>query len=181
MLRLEQRKRWQEYRSSHPCTNDSSQSPLLSDRDIWVQGNLTSKGRMYGFDAEGVSHLSVSSRSSFVNNYDACETAMRLNESAVKATEEARQKKLQDFRKQVEEEVRAKVIMEVNNQWAEKEAKIHNDLAQEKAVRQQDNKKAKSKMSKLWRSSIASPEATPSEDDDEDEPDTTDLGNSSRD
>ncbi|KAJ8423523.1 hypothetical protein Cgig2_019838 [Carnegiea gigantea] len=45
-------------------------------------------------------------------------------------------KELQEFRKQVEEEARAKVIVEVNNQWAEKEAKIQNDLAQEKSARQ---------------------------------------------
>lgn len=44
---------------------------------------------MYGFGAKGVVmkqrfRLSVSSHSSFVNNYDACEMALRLNESAVK-------------------------------------------------------------------------------------------------
>ncbi|KAJ8433272.1 hypothetical protein Cgig2_001670 [Carnegiea gigantea] len=95
-LRLEEhRKRWQEYRSSHSSTDDNSQSPLLPERDIWVQGNLTRKGRVYGFGAEGVvmkqwSRLSVSSRSSSVNNYDAREMAMRLNESAVKAAEDAR-------------------------------------------------------------------------------------------
>ncbi|KAJ8450676.1 hypothetical protein Cgig2_021148 [Carnegiea gigantea] len=100
----EHRKRWQEYRSSHSSTDDSSQSPPLSERDIWVQGNLTSKGRVYGFGAEGVvmkqrSRLSVSSRSSSVNNYDARKMEMRLNESAVKAAEEACQKEIQDLRK----------------------------------------------------------------------------------
>ncbi|KAJ8427159.1 LOW QUALITY PROTEIN: hypothetical protein Cgig2_009518 [Carnegiea gigantea] len=69
-----------------PSTDDSSRSPPLFECDIWVQENLTSKGRVYGFGAEGVvmkqwSHLSVSSRSSSVNNYDVSEMAMRLNKS----------------------------------------------------------------------------------------------------
>jgi len=95
---------------------------------------------MYGFGAEGVvmkqrSRLSVSSRSSSVNNYDAREMAMRLNESAVKAAEEARQVEIQDLRKQVEE----------------KEAEFQHELAQEKAARLRDKQKVKSKISKLWR------------------------------
>ena len=86
----EHTKRWQEYRSSNPSTDDSSQSLPLSERDIWVQGNLTSKGRVHDFGAEGVvmkqrSRLSVSSRLSSVNNYDARERAIRLNKSALKA------------------------------------------------------------------------------------------------
>jgi len=85
---------------------------------------------------------------------------------------------MQDLRKQVEEEMRAK------------EAKFENELAQEKAARQWDREKVKSKISKLWRffksqqagSSTAPPDTTLSEDDDdEDEPDTTDLGDSSHD
>ena len=68
-----------------------------------------------------------------VNNYDAREMAMRLNESAVKAAEEARQKEIQDLRKQVEE----------------KEAKFQHELAQEKAARQRDKHKVKIKISKL--------------------------------
>ena len=95
-MQKEHRKRWQEYRSSHSSTDDSSQSHPLSERDIRVQGNLTGKGRVYGFGAEGVvmkqrSHLLVSSRSSSINKYDARLMAMRLNESAVKAAEKARQ------------------------------------------------------------------------------------------
>ena len=137
---------------------------------------------MYSFGAEGVvmkqrSRLSVSSCSSSINNYDAREMAMRLNESAVKAAEEARQKEIQDIRKQVEEEMRAK------------ETKFQNELAQEKAARQRDKEKVKSKISKLWRfiksrqagSSTTPPDTTPSEDDDEDEPDPSDLGDSSHD
>jgi len=60
---------------------------------------------MYGFSAEGVlmkqqSRLSVSSRSSSVNNYDAREMAMRFNEIVGKAAEEALcQRELQEFRK----------------------------------------------------------------------------------
>lgn len=46
-----------------------------------------------------------------------------------------------------EEEVRVKLIVEFSNQWVEKEAKIQNDLAQEKAVRQKEKMKVKSKMS----------------------------------
>ncbi|KAJ8439407.1 hypothetical protein Cgig2_001747 [Carnegiea gigantea] len=163
-LRLEEHiKRWQEYRSSHSFTDDSSQSPPLSERDIWVQGNLTSKGRMYGFGVEEVvmkqrSRLSVSSRSSSVNNYNAHEMAMRLNKSAVKAAEEAHQKEIQDLHKQVEE----------------KEAKFQHELAQEKAARFFKSQQAGS--------STAPPNTTPSEDDDdEDEPDPSDLGDSSHD
>ncbi|KAJ8450527.1 hypothetical protein Cgig2_020164 [Carnegiea gigantea] len=95
--------------------------------------------------------------------------------SAVKAAEEAhqadeaRQKEMQHLLKQVEEEMRAK------------EAKFENELAQEKATRQRDKEKVKSKISKLWRSSTALPDTTPSGDDDEDEPDTSDLGDSSHD
>ncbi|KAJ8433582.1 hypothetical protein Cgig2_012595 [Carnegiea gigantea] len=149
---------------------------------VQVQGNLTSKGHMYGFGAEGVvvkqrSRLSVSSRSSSINKHDAREMAMRLNETAVKAAEEARQKEMQELRKQVKEEMRAK------------EAKFENELAQEKAARQRDKEKVKSNMSKLWGffksqqagSSTAPPDTTLSEDDDEDEPRTTNLGDSSHD
>ena len=148
----EHTKIWQEYKSSQSSTDDSSQSPPLSKRDILVQGNLTSKGHVSGFGAERVamkrqSRLSISSHSSSVNNYDARKMAMRFNESVSKATEEeARQ---QEFRKEVEEEVRAKLIVELNNQWVEKEAKTQNDLDQEKAARQRDKKKVKSKMSKM--------------------------------
>ncbi|KAJ8444141.1 hypothetical protein Cgig2_029916 [Carnegiea gigantea] len=181
-LKLEHRKRWQEYRSSQPSTDDSFQSPPLSEHDIWVQGNLTREGCVYGFGAEGVvmkqrSHLSLSSRSPSVNNYDAREMAMRLNESAIKAAEEARQKEMQDLRKQVEEEMRAK------------EAKFENELAQEKAAKQRDKEKVKSKMSKLWRffksqqagSSTVPPDTTLSGNDDKDELDMSDLGDSSHD
>ena len=96
-------KRWQEYRSSHSSTDDSSQNPPLSERDIWVQGNLTSKGRVYGFGAEGVvmkhrSRLSALTRSSSVHNYDARDMTMRLNESVVKAAEEANHKEIEDLR-----------------------------------------------------------------------------------
>ena len=137
---------------------------------------------MYGFGAEGVvmklqSHLSVSSRPSTVDNYDAREMAMKLNESAIKAADEARQKEIQDLDKQVAKEMRAK------------EAKFENELAQEKAVKQQDKEKLKSKISKLWmffknqqaRSSTAPPNTNPSEDDDKDEPNPSDLGDSSHD
>ncbi|KAJ8426576.1 hypothetical protein Cgig2_001245 [Carnegiea gigantea] len=150
----EHTKRWQEYRSFEPSTDDSSQSPPLSERDILVQGDLTSKGHVSSFGVEGVvmkrqSFLSISSHSSSINNYDARKMAMRFNESVSKATEEEACQ--QEFRKQVEEEVRAKLIVELNNQWVEKEAKIQNDLDQEKAARQRDKKKVKSKMSKMWR------------------------------
>jgi len=98
-MQEEHRKRWQEYKSSQPSTNDNSQCPPLSECDIWVQENLTGKGCVYGFGAERVvmkqrSHLSILSSSSSVNNYDAREMAMRLNESAVKVVEEARQKEI---------------------------------------------------------------------------------------
>ena len=55
--------------------------------------------------------------------------AMRLTESPVKAAEEAHPKKIQDLRKQ----------MMAN------EAKFENELAQEKAARQRDKEKAKSR------------------------------------
>ena len=72
------------------------------------------------------SRLLVSTRSASVNNYDAYEMATTLSDRVSKAVEDARQ---EEFRNQVEEEVRAKLIVEFNNQWAEKEAKIQNDLA----------------------------------------------------
>ena len=166
-MQEEHMKRWQEYRSSHSSTDDSSQNPPLSERDIWVQGNLTSKGRVYGFGAEGVlmkqrSRLSASTRSSSVHNYDAREMAMRLNESVVKAAEEARQaeanhKEIEDLRQQ---------------------------LAQEKAARKRDKEKVKSKISKLWKffkSQQAGSSTAPPQDDNEDEPDPSDLGDSSDD
>ena len=70
-----------------------------------------------------------------------------------------------------------------------KEAKFENELAQEKAARQQDKEKVKSKISKLWRffksqqagSSTAPPDTTPLEDDGGNESDTSDLGDSSHD
>ena len=70
-----------------------------------------------------------------------------------------------------------------------KEGKFENGLAQERAVRQRYTEKVKSKISKLWRyfksqqaRSLTVPSYTTlSEDDDQDELDTTDLGDSSRD
>ncbi|KAJ8441015.1 hypothetical protein Cgig2_021379 [Carnegiea gigantea] len=155
----EHTKRRREYRTSQPSIDDSCQSPPPCECDILVQENLTSKGRIYGFAAEGVvmkrqSRLSVSCCSSSINNYDAHGMTTNLNESVSKAVEGTRQ---DEFRKQVVEEVWVKLIVEFNNQWAEKEAKIQNNLAQEK-VRDED------------------------EDDDEDdvdEMDTTDLGDDS--
>ncbi|KAJ8431977.1 LOW QUALITY PROTEIN: hypothetical protein Cgig2_006474 [Carnegiea gigantea] len=162
----EQTKRWQEYRSSQPSTDDSSQSPPLSERDIWVQGNLTSMGHVYGFGAREL-------------NYDAREMATRLNGSVNKVVEDAHQ---EEFRKQVEEEVRAKLI---NSSINGLRRKLEFDLAQEKAARQQDNKKVESKMSKMQRfftsqqagSSTAPPDTTSSEDDDEDDVDEVDTTN----
>ncbi|KAJ8420846.1 hypothetical protein Cgig2_013289 [Carnegiea gigantea] len=168
-LRLDEHlKRWHEHRSSHTSTDDSSQTPPLSEQDIWVQGNLTSKGRVYGFGAEGVlmkqrSRLSASTRSSSVHNYDAREMAMRLNEGVVQAAEEARQA----------EEANHKEIED-----------LRQELAQEKAARQRDKEKVKSKLSKLWRffkSQQAGSSTAPPQDDDEDEPDPSHLGDSSED
>ncbi|KAJ8429324.1 hypothetical protein Cgig2_025560 [Carnegiea gigantea] len=87
-------------------------------------------------------------RSFSINNYDARKMETLLSKSVSKAVEDARQ---EEFHKQVEEEVRAKLIVEFNSQWAEKEAKIQNNLAQEKVARLRDKKKAKSEMSKIWR------------------------------
>ena len=179
----EHTKRWQEYRSSNTSTDDSSQSPNpLSERDVWVEANLNSKGRVYGFGAEGVlmrerSRMSVSTRSSSVNNYDAREMAMRLNETAVKAAEDARQA----------EEARLREIEELRKQVNEKEAQFktfQHELAQKKAARHRDKEKVKSKISKLWRffkSQQAGSSAAPPEDDDENEPDSSPLGDSSDD
>lgn len=58
---------------------------------------------------------------------------MWLNESAMKAVEEARQKETQEFCKQVKEEIRAK------------EAKFQNELAQEKVARQRDKEKIRTR------------------------------------
>jgi len=76
-----------------------------------------------------------------------------------------------------------KLIVELNNQWDEKEAKVQNDLAQAKAMRQRDKMTVKRKMSRMWRffksqqagSSTAPPKTTSSEDDDED--DVDEVGN----
>ncbi|KAJ8435921.1 hypothetical protein Cgig2_013268 [Carnegiea gigantea] len=168
-LRLDEHlKRWHEYRSSHTSTEDSSQTPPLSEQDIWVKGNLTSKGRVYGFGAEGVlmkqrSRLSASTHSSSVHNYDAREMAMRLNEGVVQAAEEARQA----------EEANHKEIED-----------LLQELAQEKATRQRDKDKVKSKLSKLWRffkSQQAGSSTAPPQDDDEDKHDPSHLGDSSED
>ena len=121
-------------------------------------------------------------RSSSVNNYDARKMETLLNKSVSKDLEDAPQ---EEFHKQVEEVVRVKHIVEFNNQWAEKEAKIQNNMAQEKVARLQDKKKVKSKMSKIWRffksqqagSSTTPLDTTPLEDDDEDDIDEVDITN----
>jgi len=64
----------------------------ILEHDFWVEQNLN-KGRLYGFDAEGVImkqqlRQSTSTRSSSINNYDAREMAIRLNESVAKAANE---------------------------------------------------------------------------------------------
>ncbi|KAJ8444332.1 hypothetical protein Cgig2_019890 [Carnegiea gigantea] len=127
-----------------------------------------SKGCVYGFGAEGVlmkqrSRLSASTRSSSVHNYDAREMAMRLNESVAKAAEEARQA----------EEANHKEIED-----------LRHELAQEKAARQRDKEKVKTKLSKLWKffkSQQVGSSTAPPQDDDEDEPDPSHLGDSSED
>jgi len=73
--------------------------------------------------------------------------AIGLHDSVGKTVEEAWEEELH---KKIEEEVRSKLTMEFNTQWAEKEAKIQNELAQERAVKQWEKKKVKSKMNKLW-------------------------------
>ncbi|KAJ8444541.1 hypothetical protein Cgig2_000820 [Carnegiea gigantea] len=94
--------------------------------------------------------------------------ARKLNESAVKAAEEAHHKEIEDLRKAIEE----------------KEVKFQHELAQEKAARQRDKEKVKSKISKLWKffksQQVGSSTALP-EDDDEDDPDPSHLGDSSDD
>ncbi|KAJ8439327.1 hypothetical protein Cgig2_022464 [Carnegiea gigantea] len=162
-LRLDEHlKRWHEYRSSHTSTDDSSQTPPLSEQDIWVQGNLTSKGRVYGFGAEGVlmkqrSRLSASTRSSSVHNYDAREMAMRLNEGVRRRLDKRRR-------------LTTKRLKTFDRSWLKKG--------------QRDKEKVKSKLSKLWRffkSQQAGSSTAPPQDDDEDEPDPSHLGDSSED
>ena len=131
---------------------------------------------MYGFGAEGVvmkerSCLSASTRSSSVHNYDARAMAMRLNESAVKAAEEARQAK----------EAHHKEIEDLQKAIEEKEVKFQHELAQEEAARQRDKEKVKSKISKLWKffkSQQVGSSTAPPENDDEDDPDPSHLGDS---
>lgn len=77
---------------------DTSKGPPLSEHYIWVQGNLNTKGRVYGYGVEAVvitqqSYLSVSTRSSSINNYDARKMTTRLNESVSKAVEDAQEEK----------------------------------------------------------------------------------------
>ena len=89
--------------------------------------------------------------------------AMRLNESVVKAAEEARQA----------EEAKHKEIED-----------LRQALAQEKAARKRDKEKVKSKISKLWKffkSQQAGSSTAPPQDNDEDDPDPLDLGDSSDD
>ena len=76
--------------------DDSSRNPPLSERKIWVHGNLNSKLRVCRFGAEGVemkqqSRLLVSTHSSSINNYVVREMAKTLNGSVSKVVKEARQ------------------------------------------------------------------------------------------
>ncbi|KAJ8438200.1 hypothetical protein Cgig2_001918 [Carnegiea gigantea] len=100
--------------------------------------------------------------------------ARKLNESAVKAAEEARQAK----------EAHHKEIEDLRKAIEEKEVKFQHELAQEKAARQRDKEKVKSKISKLWKffkSQQAGSSTAPPEDDDEDDPDPSHQGDSSDD
>ncbi|KAJ8420278.1 hypothetical protein Cgig2_011140 [Carnegiea gigantea] len=97
-----------------------------------------------------------------------------LNKSAIKAAEEARQA----------EEACQKEIQNLHKQVEEKEAKFQHELAREKAARQRDKEKVKSKISKLWRffkSEQAESSTAPPSNDDEDEPDPSHLDDSSDD
>ncbi|KAJ8445483.1 hypothetical protein Cgig2_031296 [Carnegiea gigantea] len=137
--------------NSQMSTEDTSQRPQLPERDIWVHGNLNSMSRVYGSSDEEVvmnrqSRRSVSTRSSSVNNYDSRTMTIRLNESVSKAVEDAREEELC---KNIEEDVTAKLTAQFNNHWAEKKVALKNELAHEKAVREQERKK-KSKISELW-------------------------------
>ena len=71
----------------------------MSERNFWVAQKLNNKGRVYGFGSVGLvmkqqSRWSTSARSSSMNNYDAREMAIRLNENVAKPAEEARQEEL---------------------------------------------------------------------------------------
>jgi len=75
---------------------------------------------VYGFDAQGFvikqqSRLSVSTRASSVNNYDAQKMAARLNESVYKDAEEAR---AEEIHKKIEKEVMAKLSTQFSSEWA---------------------------------------------------------------
>ncbi|KAJ8421116.1 hypothetical protein Cgig2_026119 [Carnegiea gigantea] len=66
--------------------------PALSERDMWVQANQDSKGRVYGFGSEvsklkSIAQLSVFTQSSSVKNYDAHDIAMHFNESVCNQVE----------------------------------------------------------------------------------------------
>ena len=75
--------------------------------------------------------LSVSTRSSSINNCDAREKPSRFNDTFLKAVEEALEK---EMRKKIEE-VMAKLIAQFNSQWDQEDAALKNELAVEKVAR----------------------------------------------
>ena len=77
------------------------------------------------------SRQSTSAHSSSVNNYDARKMATRLNESVVKAVEEAHQ---EEMLKNSEEEVTARLTVQFTSHWAQKEAALQQQLVAEKTT-----------------------------------------------
>ena len=124
-LLAEHTQKCEQIRNTQPSSNTTNED-AISEHDFWITQNLKNKGRVYGFGSEGLVMKeqvcqSTSARSSSVNNYDAREVAIRLNESVAKAAEDARQEEL---RRKIEPEVTHKLADQFTRHLAKSQAAL---------------------------------------------------------
>ena len=83
ILPMEHYQKWEQIRNSQSSTDPSSEpSEIPSETELWMQGNLNKKGRVYGLGSEGVKlkHLFKSTAtSSGSQEPDVRETVTQLN------------------------------------------------------------------------------------------------------
>jgi len=80
-----------------------------------------------------------------VNNYNAPEMAMQLNESVFKAAVEAQQEELS---KKIEE-VTQRLTIQFTSHWAKKEAVLEQKLAAERKAQQKELNKSQSNVHRI--------------------------------
>jgi len=128
-LQAKHTQKWEQISNTQSST-DTTNEDTISESDFRVTQNLNNKSRICGFGSEGLVmkeqlRRSTSARSSSVNNYDALEMAIRLNESVAKVAEDARQEEL---RRKIEAEVTHMLAGQFTRHLAETQAALEKKI-----------------------------------------------------